>query len=53
VPGDLASRIGFAEAALPLFELAVAIERAASGRIILAAWASPEGFGSAVVLKRL
>jgi 3-oxoacyl-[acyl-carrier-protein] synthase II len=52
-PSDLAARIGFAEAALPLIELAVAIEKVASGEIILAAWASPEGFGSAVVLQRL
>jgi 3-oxoacyl-[acyl-carrier-protein] synthase II len=53
VPSDLATRIGFAEAALPLIELAAAIAEAAPGEIILAAWASPEGFGSAVVLKRL
>ncbi|MCK9458938.1 MAG: beta-ketoacyl-[acyl-carrier-protein] synthase family protein [Proteobacteria bacterium] len=51
--GDLAARIGFAEAALPLIELAVAIELAAPDEIVLAAWASPEGFGSAVVLRRL
>ena len=51
--GDLASRIGFAEAALPLVELAVAIERAAAGQIVLAAYATPEGVGSAVVVRRV
>ena len=52
-PSDLAARIGFAEAALPLIELAAAIDKAAPGEIILAAWASPEGFGSAIALERL
>jgi 3-oxoacyl-(acyl-carrier-protein) synthase len=52
-PSDLAARIGFAEAALPLIELAAAIDRAARGEIVLAAFSSSEGFGSAIVLERV
>jgi 3-oxoacyl-[acyl-carrier-protein] synthase II len=49
---SLAPRLGFAEAALPLVELIVALHRAAPGDVVLAVHASPEGFGSAVVLAR-
>lgn len=49
---SLAPRVGFAEAALPLAELAVALHAAAPGDAILAVHASPEALASALVLER-
>jgi 3-oxoacyl-[acyl-carrier-protein] synthase II len=50
-PYSLAGRIGYAEAALPLINLGYRLQRAEPGSVLAAAFASPEGFASALILR--
>jgi 3-oxoacyl-[acyl-carrier-protein] synthase II len=50
---SLAPRIGFAEATLPLFNLAYLMSTCEPGSLIAAVFLAPQGFASAVVLRVL
>jgi 3-oxoacyl-[acyl-carrier-protein] synthase II len=50
-PFSLAGRIGYAEAALPLINLGYQLVRTEPGKVLAAAFAGPEGFASALILR--